>query len=92
MADVPRCRSCWAVLRFITLTSGSKLAVNPVPNQGRATHAARKAAKGYIDGVVLARGESIPPGYDGFRVHAADCSKPGAPTSRDRQSDFLPDL
>lgn len=55
-------------------------------------HAARKAAKGYTDGVVLARGETIPPGYDGFRVHAADCSKPGAPTSRDRQSDFLPDL
>ena len=63
-----------------------------IPNQGRATHAARKAAKGYTDGVVLARGETIPPGYDGFRVHAADCSKPGAPTSRDRQSDFLPDL
>lgn len=72
-ADLPRCRSCWAVLRFITLTSGSKLPVNPVPGQGRATHAARKTPKGYVDGVVLRRGEPVPSGFVGFRLHKADC-------------------
>lgn len=72
-ADLPRCRGCWAVLRFITLTSGAKLPVNPVPGQDRSTHAARKTPKGYVDGVVLRHGEPVPPGFVGFRLHKADC-------------------
>lgn len=86
-ADLPRCRSCFAVLRFITLTSGAKLPVNPVPNQPRATHAARKSGKGYVDGFTLRHAEQIPPGYAGFRIHRADCdseprpAKPASPSS-----------
>lgn len=30
MAEVPRCRSCWAVLRFVRMTSGKAMPVNPV--------------------------------------------------------------
>ena len=72
-ADLPRCRSCFAVLRVITLTSGAKLPVNPVPNQPRPTHAARKVGKAFVDGFVLRHAEQIPPGYQGFRIHKADC-------------------
>ncbi len=89
-ATVPRCKHCWSVLRFITLASGKRLAVNPPRWPGGKTHAARKVGADYVDGVVLRHGDPIPPGYTGFRVHAADCKPSGAPTSRDRQSDFLP--
>ena len=73
-ADLPRCRNCFAVLGFITLTSGAKVPYTaPAAFQPRPTHAARKVGKAFVDGFVLRHAEQIPPGYQGFRIHKADC-------------------
>ena len=73
-AYLPRCRSCFAVLGFITLTSGAKVPYTaPAAFQPRPTHAARKVGKTFVDGFVLRHAEQIPPGYQGFRIHQADC-------------------
>ena len=62
-ADLPHCRNCFAVLGFITLTSGSKVPYTaPAAFQPRPTHAARKVGKAFVDGFVLRHAEQIPPG------------------------------
>lgn len=72
-ADLPRCRSCWAVLRFVRMATGKAMPCNPVADPD-GNVAARKLAKGgYGDGVVLAKGEIPPAGWTTFRPHWADC-------------------
>ena len=83
-ADLPRCRSCWAVLRFVRMATGKSMPCNPVADPS-GNVAARKTPRGYADGVVLALGEPAPAGFTTFRPHWADCdmrprnAKPVAP-------------
>ena len=84
-ADLPRCRSCFAVLRFIEMGSGKRMPCNPVADR-TGNVAARKTPRGYVDGVVLHKGETAPEGFTVFRPHWADCdmrprnAKPAAPS------------
>lgn len=71
-ADLPRCKSCFAVLRFVTLTSGKRMPCNPVADP-RGSVAARKTPRGYVDGVVLKHGEVVPTGFTVFVTHYRDC-------------------
>jgi hypothetical protein len=95
--DIPRCRSCWAALRFIRMTSGKSMPVEPVKDP-RGIVAARKVGSGYVDGFVLSAAvPDAPEGYDTFRPHWADCEhakrahqgETEALKPRDRTSDFL---
>jgi hypothetical protein len=96
MADFPRCRSCWAVLRFVVMASGKRMPVEPVRDP-KGIVAARKVGRDYIDGVVLRGGETPPAGFTTFRPHWADCEhakraqkgETEAPRPLDRQADFL---
>lgn len=96
MADVPRCRSCWAVLRFVVMTSGKRMPVEPVRDP-HGIVAARKVGRDFVDGVVLKNGEVPPEGFTTFRPHWADCehakraakSDTEAAVPRDRHTDFL---
>lgn len=72
-ADLPRCRSCFAVLRFIEMSSGKKMPCNPVPDP-TGNVVARKAPKGYVDGYVMtAGGGFVSEGYTVFRSHFSQC-------------------
>ena len=72
-SDLPRCRSCFAVLRFIELGSGKKMPCNPVPDP-TGNVVARKGPTGYVDGYVLrSGGPGAPEGYVTFRSHFSQC-------------------
>mgnify|MGYP000844061078 FL=1 len=72
-ADVPRCRSCFAVLRFVLMGSGKKMPCNPVPDP-TGNVAARKTPKGYVDSHVLrSGGPGALDGYTVFRSHFSQC-------------------
>lgn len=96
MADVPRCRSCFAVLRFVVMTSGKRMPVEPVRDP-HGIVAARKVGRDFVDGVVLKNGEVPPEGFTTFRPHWADCEHAKraakgdteAAVPRDRHTDFL---
>lgn len=82
-ADLPRCRSCFAVLRFVRMDTGKAMPCNPVPDR-TGNVAARKTSKGYADGVVLTKGQLAPEGFATFRPHWADCdmkSRNGKPST-----------
>ena len=71
--DLPRCRSCFAVLRFVRMGTGKAMPCNPVPDK-TGNVAARKTRTGYVDGFVLRSGGAVvPEGYTLFRTHFADC-------------------
>ena len=72
-ADLPRCRSCWAVLRFVRMLTGKAMPCNPVVDPSGNVAARKQPKGGYGDGVLLAKGEVPPAGYTTFRPHWADC-------------------
>lgn len=67
------CRRCMATLRFVQMTSGKAMPVNPIPDP-TGNVAARKIGHRYAAGYVLHKGEDPKPGFVVFRPHWADCT------------------
>lgn len=72
------CRTCAEPIRFVQLATGSKMPVNPKPDD-RGNVAARQVGRDLV-GRVLRRGDrQIPAGHDLYRPHFATCERPAKP-------------
>lgn len=71
------CRTCAEPIRFVQLNTGSKMPVNPKPDD-RGNVAAKQVDRDLV-GRVLRRGDhQIPAGHQLYRPHFATCERPKA--------------
>lgn len=73
-----KCRACYRVVRFVSLTSGGSVPVEPNPDEC-GTLAARRVGAELVEGRFLARGEAAPAGYRLYLPHRETCTQAGRP-------------